>query len=499
MQLSVQSRSPKKVEPKSTCNINNIPTEIITQILLFYLRISWGTRKYTNCSSVDRQPRSCLRDIHLTCKRWRDIIASTPDFWAFVDIQFAPGTPSLSLRKLDKWLEQSRQLPLTISFEVQAPNSTAAMATGQNTTSPGAALQRLIYHLSRWRDVSLTFPLSLTPSSELPILPTTGGSKTAAILESLSINISGLGYHRSLQWISSLLAISPHLRAFSDGGFTGLQVLPLHLVPLSQLREISLDRAWSPHQALQILEQMPMLEWCRLSLIGDSVSSNTVVVHPPALNPMICHARSMTLSFDRSGPTFFTHLVAPNLTELSYHAISTQPPSFHQSLLSFLTRTHGQITSFTIRNLLMQDTELLELLCILSPSLEKLAILTDSFQSPIDYLRVENFSEDVVAALTYHGERRLQVSLDGEQEEDLLFCLKLQVLILERCVDVEDGLISDMVASRRSHPTVNSISELSFFSVIFRYHSHPLDYERLAGMRRKGLIGTTKFGCPHED
>ena len=486
---STQSRSLTEAplpETESTpsCSIDHIPPEIITQFLLFYLHTCLETRKDTSYSRVDGQLQSFLRNISLTCKRWRDIITSTPDFWAFVDIQITHGTPSLSLSQLDKWLERSRQLPLTISFEV---HSNTGNTTAEAALRTQAFLQRLMTHLSRWKDVSLTFPLCKT-SSELPALLTTSGPMTAPILERLSIDINRLpGYYRSLEWMTLLLASCPRLHTFVDKGMTG--PVPSHVVPLSQLREITIKRAWSPYQALQILEEMPMLERCRLSLIGD---------FGPPCDPMICHAKFMEISFYQSGPAFFTYLVAPNLTELSYHAISPQSSSFHQGLLNFLTKTQGQITSFTIRNLFMKDTELLELLPLLSSSLEKLAILTERFTSSADYFRVENFSKDVVAALTYHE----QIPLDREKlEKDLFCCPKLQVLRLERCAseNVKDGLISDMVASRRAPPATDgssSISKLFSFSIMFRYHSHPLDFERLVQMRRQGLMGTTEFGYP---
>ena len=488
---SVQPGSLKIPLGVGSTSVNDIPSEIITQILLVYLRTFWDTRKSPSCSS---QPHILLRGIRLTCKRWRDIIAYTPEFWAFVDIQIASsGTPSSSLSELDRWLERSRQLPLTISFDMQASVTTHAHATltTRNTAPESPAnllLQRLMDHVSRWQDVSLNFSLPQSSSYTLPPFSITHrDSMIAPILESLSISAdTRFGYHRVLQWITPFLVSSPRLHSFADNHLIGL---PLYLVPLSQLREITLERRWTPIHALQILAKMPMLERCQLSLSFDEFEEPSTEAFPT-----ICSAKSMILSIADIGPTFFTYLIAPNLTELSYHVELSPPRGFHQSFCSFLTNIHGQMTSFTITDRFMKSNELLELLRILSPSLEKLEILAEETSQLVG---LKSFSKRIVVALTYHG----QIPLDGGNSgKHLLLCPKLQVLRLERCEDaVEDGLISNMVASRRAHDSSSGVSELFFFSILFLCQSsHPLDVERLIQMRRTGLIGTTKFVHPDE-
>jgi F-box-like len=473
---------------RTSTNINNIPPEIITKILLFYLQTSWETRRSPRRA---RQPHILLRDIRLTCKFWRDIIASTPEFWTFVDVQVAPcGTPSLSLSNLNKWLERSRQLPLTISFEVEVfspPPHTKL--TNKHIFYP--LLQRLMDHVSRWQDVALSFCLPNSPPYKFPpFLITDGSSMIAPILESLSVNLKNYGHDRIAKWITPLLASSPRFRVFADSFANSF---PLSVIPLSQLREVTLENCWSPFDGLKILAKMPMLERCRLSFLNFPDK-------PIDIAPMICYAKSMTLSFRVIRPTFFPLLIAPNLTELSYHVEWSQDDlGFHQSLLSFLTNTHGQITSFTVDDCFIESNKLLEILRVLSPSLEKLEILMErSFQ----WDGIKGFSKDVVLALTYHREQRLQNALDGGNSgEDLLCCPKLQVMRLERCEDgIEDGLISNMVASRRAHGSSPGVSELFFFSILFlRQTSRPLDVERLIEMRRTGLTGTTEFLYPHND
>ncbi|KAF8912197.1 hypothetical protein CPB84DRAFT_1761590 [Gymnopilus junonius] len=225
-----------------------------------------------------------------------------------------------------------------------------------------------------------------------------------------------------------------------------------------------------PHNLISMVASSPKLRTRRdigsQSHVHGLLYFKNITSLEITLPPQFSMLKSLNLSLATysSLQSFLSGIHVPNLEELEFHFAEFSSFGSHmKSIKNFLKTTSGQITSFSIRNMCIQEEDLLECLAILSPSLQRLRILADPTLTAIDYYAIENVTERTLEALTY----------DPEQEP---LCPQLEHLTLERCIQATDGALSDMVDSRwRQHSELNTAPRLRFLRAVFRYHTHPID------------------------
>jgi hypothetical protein len=396
------------------------------------------------------------------------------ELWAYVGVRVKANSDRSLISAIETWLKRSRQHPLKISFIIEGYNR-LLHAIYSRLVEPILAL--LCQEMHRWSCMS--FSLGLYPFTN----PPTPEERTAApILESLEVNMAG--YHPlNCAWLAQLMHRSPNLRTFI-GDIPPREAFSVENcpIPFSQLSTIDINSILSSSTALAIIDSMPLLTVCRISLAPDG----GVGVNKPLVT---CYAYEMKLGVRGYCRSFLEPLLAPNLERFELHLLhKVVPMSQENPFHDFLRKTASTLSFLTIRNLFMTDNDLLSCLQILSPRLKSLRILSDRLW-PRQYYDVENFTDLVISALNYDITQPLAGAL----------CPALEVLTLQRCVVSEDGLLSEMIASRWNvfaSQHRDRFCGLYFFDVIFRYHVNLEDCRVLEELRRQGLGGQTRCGIP---
>jgi hypothetical protein len=191
-----------------------------------------------------------------------------------------------------------------------------------------------------------------------------------------------------------------------------------------------------------------------------------------------------------------SHLETPNLNNLGLsfrHNVSSRQltPVQFSFILPFLSSGSSQLSSLAIVNLMMSESQLIECLRLLSPSLTTLSLrIRLAYYSEIRLLQV--VTNNVLDSLTYH---------DSKSEP---LCPILESLTLEHCTDSDDGVLSNMVQSRRwlsQTAAVNgqtspcNATTLRHLDVVFVTGTHPVDQKRLTEFYRQGLSGAVRFSA----
>ena len=450
--------------------LNNIPPELLSQIFLTYLNIL-----------LPRNSRIGLVNLCLTCRHWKEIIYNTAELWAYVGIRVKANSDRSLINAIDTWLKRSLQHPLKISFTIEGYNR-LLHTSFTLLVEPIVAL--ICEEIHRWSRVS--FSLGLYSFMN----PPTSEERTAApILETLEVNMTG--YHPlNCTWLAQLMHRSPNLRTFRGDipprETSSAENFP---IPFSRLSTIDISSALPSSTALTIIDSMPSLTVCRISLESDG--GGVIGTNKPPGHLITCYAHELRLGVKGHCRSFLDPLLAPNLERLDLHFLHHKvvPMSQENPLHDFLRKTASTLSSFTIRNLFITDSDLLTCLQILSPRLKSLRILSEQL-TPLQFYAVENFTDLVISALHY----------DTEQPLADVLCPALEVLTLQRCVLSEDGLLSKMIASRwnvyASQQGQPRFCGLYFFEVVFRYHVNLEDRRVLEELRRQGLGGQTRYGIP---
>jgi hypothetical protein len=194
---------------------------------------------------------------------------------------------------------------------------------------------------------------------------------------------------------------------------------------------------------------------------------------------------------------FFDRLDTPHLIALQISFLMPVPQNIglaqqYPILFAFLSNGSFRLSSLTIGYLLMTESHLMDCLRLLSPSLTTLKILTSTSLKASEIHIFEVFTNNVLKSLTFND-----VSTRSE-----LLCPALESLTLCLCVGADDGVLSDMIQSRRrseSSPTaVDRLSEgnvamLRHLDVVFAASTHLTDLKRLSELYQEGLCGGLWF------
>jgi hypothetical protein len=137
----------------------------------------------------------------------------------------------------------------------------------------------------------------------------------------------------------------------------------------------------------------------------------------------------------------------------------------------------------TITNLAISEDKFLDCLKLLPESITTFEILTQLEAPIVDYCQpVKN---EILNLLTFHGD-----------ENSKTLCPLLEALTLELCVGADDGLLTNMVRSRRRSPRMlrdHGIACLKQLDVVFFRSTHSLDEEGLKEIYGEGLRGCVKL------
>ncbi|TFK36422.1 hypothetical protein BDQ12DRAFT_725172 [Crucibulum laeve] len=450
------SRSPSFVSP-----FDEVPVEILENILSFYpdgvIKGRRGTVHLGVISSV--------------CKKWQAVATNIPEFWACFEVTISPAFSYPSPPILNMWLERSGFAPLSFSLTMKNFNYQISSLLGN---LPELLCDLLLREVHRWRNVAFTFPEVDPDNSLFP------PNLEAPFLKSLEVYCHSSWSTipaRDILWLSSLASNAPSLQRFTAHGAEQFRDLP---VPWERLTHLYLQQSISEQDARDILERSPCLFSCNLIDTGVRLGGQSSLFSSPEM--ITCNSEELGVCTRGDLGRFFSVLDAPNIKSLEVVFVNCSATWDISMLPKFLSGSRAsEITNLSIRNCLLSNEQLLTCLRSVSLSLTDLNILSDNL-SAREYIKVENVDETVLRALTHNS------------DSSSVLCPRLRNITFERCLsESDDGILSDMVESRWKKKT---IQELRSVTVVFRYHTHPVDAVRLRKMITEGLGGEVRFGPP---
>lgn len=307
--------------------IHRLPSEIASQIFLFYKDINCPPTQ----KSIDPYPysdplKSLLR-VASVCKIWHEIIFATPELWTSINI-FAYAIPiPLHVELAEQWLARAGALPLSITVYCNR-SSFSDEAVNPDDLSP--LFEVLRRHHAQWRELTLYLPMDFYPCFQ-------GDLTGAPILEIFRL-LPAEKYttHASHQL---LLPITPRL---------------FHL-EISCPRLVDIEPQWdgltyfeaeavSVEELLYLLEMAPLLVHCKAGGVNDLPAFGTP-------DKPITHTSLKVFHFAPYSDlvaisTLFDKIVLPALEHFVYTAPT--PLNFPMvALCSLFNRSQSPSTQFT--------------------------------------------------------------------------------------------------------------------------------------------------------
>ncbi|KAG8943039.1 hypothetical protein FRC04_003250 [Tulasnella sp. 424] len=319
--------SGEKVHPKSAARINNLPTELLVQILLLSLVRSYETMANDSLFGMD----SVLCQLRSVCTRWNDTILGEPTFWTHINVGAGPRTVELNLLR-------SGALPLTILYQ----NIEYKAGTGEERPGFLESMDLIGRHIHRWKSISfwaldreldqLTRYLESSPLPEMECLKIRRGSIWGDLLD----------------WVCGDAA-SPRKVVF-DG-----EALPWNSSEFSSLVNLDvegavgyLDLLVSLIQASQSLETLSL---CDITFSDDDVEVQHSVGWPDESRPSVLPKLKDIQIYGLESPAAIACVLkcirAPNITALRMaegRAVEVQQGS---QIIQALTTYHGSQSILT--------------------------------------------------------------------------------------------------------------------------------------------------------
>lgn len=329
------------------------------------------------------------------------------------------------------------------------------------------------------------------------MVPSIPEGSVAPYLEHMDISFHSDELQEAV-YCRALVAAAPNLRSYVDNrSRRSIYSVPDQL-PWAQLHKFHFSDLIPAKEGLLLLDRAKSLvEFCFMML----ESMNFFLAEPP-LSRTTSMIRSMTIfsGHPREIQELLSRLDTPNLDSLHLHfmvngftrQVSDLPRHCSISIFPFLSSPSDsfRLSSLGLYNLIVDESEFIDCLRILSPSLTDLTIQTNGVISPLKVV-----TNNVLKSLT----------LNGLTRSDWPLCPLLKNLTLNRCVGADDGVLSDMVQSRLSsetevntrpgsHGTAVALTMLRRLDVVFTVHTHHVDEKRLNEFYEKGLVrGAVQF------
>ncbi|EDR06449.1 uncharacterized protein LACBIDRAFT_294663 [Laccaria bicolor S238N-H82] len=468
--------------------IGNLPPEILGLIF---------TLVHQDLKTQKGELFEGMRALSTTCKDWHQLVSSISELWSFIHIvvnfdqEEMHMTTHSHLSAITTFLKLSRDVPLSLTLEKygspRRPETSISNHISKHTT---AAFHLLSNDFHRWRSITC-----ITNPPEVPSIPE---GSVAPYLEHIDIKFHSDELQEAA-YCQALVAAAPNLRSYVDNrSRQSIYGVPDQM-PWAQLHKFHFSSLITAEEGLLLLDRAKSLVQFRFMMLE---SKNFFLAKPP-LSRTTTMIRSMTIFSEhpREIQELLSRLDTPNLYSLDLHFIafdftrffvSNLPQYCSISILPFLSSVASasfRLSSLGLYNLIVGESEFIDCLRILSPSLTDLTIQTNGVISPLKVV-----TNNVLKSLT----------LNGLTRSDWPLCPLLKNLTLQRCVGADDGVLSDMVQSRlssqtavnmpESHGTAVALTMLRRLDVVFTVHTHHVDEKRLNEFYEKGLVrGAVQF------
>ncbi|KAJ7633173.1 hypothetical protein FB45DRAFT_1148727 [Roridomyces roridus] len=230
-----------------------LPTEITSEIFIRF--VPWHSRL------VDYNSPAFLLQI---CRHWRDVALTTPALWSSFWLCIYDEPVQIQLRKLQTWLQRSKDYPL--SFHIQC-------VYGPRHQAMDPIIDAVVSHASRWQHVNIFLPSIEKFGRLVGPMP---------LLRSACVDVEDWGRGKEATVAVALFTEAPNLKH----AFLHVLFEPSRLaLPWSQLTTLTAEFLF-PAQAIEILCNAKLLQYCSMTirLSGHSYTaehSSAVPSFPP--------------------------------------------------------------------------------------------------------------------------------------------------------------------------------------------------------------------------
>ena len=463
--------------------IRRVPTEIWSMIFLMCLNADEDDGNgFRDEDFVEARENEAPLNIAGVCQRWRAIALSTPSLWRSleitrtVDLHSSHPHPELAFL----WLARSAPHPISFSFGTEEDN-VSTLRKLEDFHEPKRnfpLLQILVVDMlmcmPRWRRVRLDLPF--LDGYDFPI-PETG----APFLESLKVTRRTVqSWTRIDQFIHRIWVNAPHLRRFDMNDETECSRGDKTLLPLpSGLTELRLEYDLSLTERWGILRASPDLITCsleRVSGVDDSAMNFTPVFLPKlqslTLGSMIYDF--VELQVESYLTNVLNFITAPNLQKF---AMKWDHGYLHEPFISFVARSAFALTELCIINIPISQTELEEVLILMSGSIKVLQMEECvGFGKP-------SLGKQLLQLLTWRG------------RDEAFLCPNLESISVDSSIiGKRYGLLTIMVESRWH--IGDGRTQLTKVTITIPKNSkkHKASLDQLKRLRNEGLSVVIAFG-----
>ncbi|KAF9473809.1 hypothetical protein BDN70DRAFT_885513 [Pholiota conissans] len=405
------------------------------------------------------------------CSAWRSIAISKSDLWTNIWVTIENDEDKSGWPAFVKlWVERSGELPL--KFHIQEND------THNYTQRPQSVFFRVLDILApqahRWKNAGLlNRNFQATGNTqwfgklpEMPFFP---------LLESFTLQTRRMELQEVAR-VTEMIRRSPRLHEVTWMIKTATTMPTL---PWAQLTRLTLIFICSLDMTLDILENSPHLRELDISVqLSEDAQSIRHVTHPNLKSIYFSCAGTLTPLFESLTLPKVTDVTIDQMPDVNMPEVANRPWP-HATFMEFLKRSKCALKKFAMMDVLVaDDSELIDLLCHLSPTLKVLLIENEDHPC---------ITDNVLHALSFPSyASRVQEdgSVNTEGLGDIL-CPQLRELKLWGCMSSSDGVLADMVESRWGWPDAKGSALRKLKKCDFGVTSpptKPLDQERLKSL-----------------
>ncbi|KAF7360431.1 F-box domain-containing protein [Mycena venus] len=363
------------------------------------------------------------------CVLWRAIAITTSELWAHLSVSIgreASEKPQPSPELIRTWIARSGCQPLTLVLKDSGQGSSGADMANH-------ILELLLPHIHRWQSITLTLPNHAFPT-KLIGLDSGASQLQIANLEFSSDPALHAADTPQVAGLARILASSSQLHTLY--WHNDPCTLRFVEIPWGHLTVIDLVPVWSPmSQILHLMERAP-----KLRSLSTFITEACPVVRSLSLPDLVI----LWVAVDIDIGPFFKRLNVPSLQNINVFCASQLPRIPQTDVVHCIARSGSPLHTAIFKSLHISNSDLIEFLRR-SPSLLLFEISNDGEPTVTD---------EILRLLT--------------AGEDPCLCPSLRIIrFLESSISSTDGLLADMVASRRTRRKAVPVALLSRFVVDF--------------------------------
>lgn len=458
-----------------------LPPEIIQQIFL-HCNFSNGSRKGTAESftagyeyaflhpSNDKAPLQLTR----VCKAWRALAFSLPDLWSSISIRVSEDGSSGFKAKpplpvLGEWITRSGSRPLNFhicEIRVESGDAWAFTPSIPPTERPSSSDRQRFFqkimrvftpHYARWEAARFKFRVEGDFGGVFEDLPE---GASYPLLRDLLIDRGSWEPQTcpiDVERMSNMLRNSPRLDSlrWNSQRFSAFA----SCIHWDYLKILQLESLMSMQRFRQVLVEASQLRSLSVRVFFAFPASPTAPeddVLPPHL--FLPHMRELAIFYEgrpRHVKHFLASVTIPQLQSftLSGETLGVSPHLWpHAEFLELVQRSGCKLEFLVMHNLAFaNETEGIEVLETLSSSLRHLAIQCDR--------KYDFVTDGLLKALEipypkfdpgwHHHDLSSSPPAQSPKSPTTIICPLLEYISLWNCLSSTDGVLSDMVASRR--------------------------------------------------